>query len=213
MRAHAPYVATVCQGYSDYMGGRYESAHRNFAAADTLSHVPMQLLTWLKSQAIYLDGVVYEAEGDRSVAEAKFGRLLADAERRGDREAGMWMNGNLYLYHTRTGNKALAEKYLLGYYRDREAIAVANDGASIKRAGPARENKRIRDASLAAIRATGEGKAGTSVLDEGRGGGRPAHSAGADNSARDVLATPAIRHDHVRETPSGTGGQGVGHGT
>lgn len=126
-----PYVATVCQGYSDYMGGRYESAHRNFAVADTLSHVPQQLLTWLKSQAIYLDGLVYEAEGDRQVAEAKFEGLLADAERRGDRESGMWMNGNLYLYHTRTGNKALAEKYLLGYYRDREAIAVANDGASI----------------------------------------------------------------------------------
>lgn len=126
-----PYVATVCQGYSDYMGGRYESAHRNFAAADTLSHVPQQLLTWLKSQAIYLDGLVYEAEGDRRVAEAKFEGLLADAERRGDRESGMWMNGNLYLYHTRSGNKALAEKYLLGYYRDREAIAVANDGASI----------------------------------------------------------------------------------
>lgn len=126
-----PYVATVCQGYSDYMSGRYESAHRNFAVADTLSHVPMQLLTWLKSQAIYLDGLVYEAEGDRRSAEAKFEGLLADAEKRGDLEAGMWMNGNLYLYHSRTGNNALAEKYLLGYYRDREAIAVANDGASI----------------------------------------------------------------------------------
>lgn len=126
-----PYVATVCQGYSDYMEGRYESAHRNFAAADTLSHVPVQLLSWLKSYAIYLDGLVYEAEGQKATADSKFKQLLSDAESRGDLESSMWMNGNLYLYNNRIGNQALAEKYLLAYYRDREAIALANDGASI----------------------------------------------------------------------------------
>ena len=43
----------------------------------------------------------------------------------------MWMNGILYLFHTRGGNDALAEKYLFGYYKDRENIALENEGASI----------------------------------------------------------------------------------
>lgn len=126
-----PYVAMVCRGYSDYMNGDYKSAHRNFAAADTLSHVPKQLLSWFKSQAIYLDGRVYEAEGDRATAAEKFENLLADARERGDLESSMWMNGILYLFHTRGGNDALAEKYLFGYYKDRENIALENEGASI----------------------------------------------------------------------------------
>ena len=126
-----PYVAMVCRGYSDYMNGDYKSAHRNFAAADTLSHVPKQLLSWFKSQAIYLDGRVYEAEGDRATAAEKFENLLADARERRDLESSMWMNGILYLFHTRGGNDALAEKYLFGYYKDRENIALENEGASI----------------------------------------------------------------------------------
>lgn len=126
-----PYVATICRGYSDYMGGRYAEAHRNFAAADTLSHVPQQLLLWLKWQASYLDGLVYEVEGQTDKARDRFLALLAEAEERGDLEASMWMNGNLYMHCSRTGDDSKAEKYLLGYYRDREAIALANEGASI----------------------------------------------------------------------------------
>ena len=75
--------------------------------------------------------VAMVCRGYRATAAEKFENLLADARERRDLESSMWMNGILYLFHTRGGNDALAEKYLFGYYKDRENIALENEGASI----------------------------------------------------------------------------------
>lgn len=126
-----PYVATVCRGYLSLLRGDYEEAHRQFAAADTVCHADEAMLPRLREYVSFMDGMAYEESGDTDRARSIYESILEDARSREDLKFALWMEGNLYLYHTRHGNKPQAENHLLNYYRTRERIAQAADSISI----------------------------------------------------------------------------------
>lgn len=126
-----PYVSTVCRGCLSFMNGDYEEAHRQFAAADTVCHADEAMLPRFREYVSFMDGMAYEESGDTDRARSIYESILEDACAREDLEFALWMEGNLYLYHTRHGNKPQAESHLLNYYRTRERIAQAADSISI----------------------------------------------------------------------------------